>query len=442
MNDGDLAGRALRATRSNLLTFPLLAICAFAAGIVVARILSVPEFGVYALALALRGTVQFLADLGTGTASARAFAQLESAGRRASAVRLYRRLALARGSAALLVAIGSVLAADQILDYLDLGSDQHQVLWWLVVMGVAEIVGGLGVYVLTGTLGQRWLNRVLLLSGVAQPLLVISAALAGLGLTGVLAALAVTSIGKAVALHVGAVRSLQRLQSHGEDGSSLAGSLVRTAGAASVGKLASWVHTRAALSLFLLPAAGSAEFAVFALGYDLAHQLMALVAAPAGNVVPAVVAKTTGDRERLRRIISPVISFLLTAATGYGLAVALAIPVLDGPLYGVPYADIGRYVSVLVPALVAELALATPATAILLADDRLLRRFTIVRALELGLLVLYPIAGFERLIEVTAIMSAVRCGTAVALIAIAQASVGRLLPTAWPPRLFVAALVS
>jgi len=429
-----LSGRAARASRSNLIAFPAIGASAFFAGVVVARTLPVSDFAVYALALALRGTVQFLADFGTGAASARAFAQLEAADRRGSALQLYGRLAAVRAGAAVLLAGASFAAADAALHYLGLAPTDRAALFCLVVMGAAEIAGGLGTYVLTGMLRQRQLNAVLFAYNVAQPTLVVAAALAGLGLTGILAALALASAGKTAALHVGAVRALQSIGAHGENGEGVARSLTKTAGAASLGKLATWAHSRPALSFFMLPAAGRADFAVFALGYDLAHQIMASAAAPVGNVMPAVAAKTAHDPARLRRIASPVVVALLTGSGGLALVACMGIPHLDGLLYGIQYDEMGQYLAILMPAIVLDVAIATPATAILLADDRLLGSFSTVRVLELGAAALYIVVGLDHLMAATAMMATVRAATAIALLLLVQQQLGSLLPPRWVAR--------
>jgi len=440
--EGGLAGRAVRASRSNLIAFPVIAIFAFAAGIVVARTLPIGEFAVYALALALRGTVQFLADLGAGTASARAFAQLEAANRRAYSLRLYGRLAALRLAVVALLAGATFAAADAALSYLGLATTDRAALAWLVIMGAAEVIGGLGTYALTGTLRQRWLNGVLIAYSVLQPGLVVTAAVAGLGLSGVLAALAVASIAKCVALQLGAVRALRRMGAHGESDEGLGRSLIQTAGAAGVGKIAAWVHSRPALSFLMLPGAGRADFAVFALGYDLAHQIMAVVAAPMANVIPAVAAKTTHDRARLRRIAGTVVVLSLTTSAGVALVAYMALAQLDAFFYGSAYKDIGVYLLVLLPALVLDVGVATPATAILLADDRLLGRFTRVRAVELSAAVLYLVVGFQNLLAVTAVMATVRASTAIALLWVVQRQLGSVLPNGWTKRFGCAAGVA
>jgi hypothetical protein len=437
VTDAGLAGRAFRASRSNLILLPAIGACSFLAGIAVARTLPVSEFAVYALALALRGTVQFLSDLGTGAASARVFAQLEAAGRRASALWLYVRLGAARVVAASLLATAAFLAADAALDYLGLPESARAALGCLVVMGAAEILSGLGTYVLTGTLRQRWLNFVLLGYNVVQPALVIAAALTGLGLTGVLAALAVASVGKAAALHVGATRVIRGMGVDGESSEGLARSFTLTAAAASVGKVAAWLHSRPALSFLMLPAAGRADFANFALGYDLSHQVMAFAASPAGNVLPAIAAKVTGNSARLRRALRPVIVSLLIGSGGVAVVVSVALPHVDGVIYGSQYEHIGGYVAMLMPALVLEVALATPATAVLLADDRLLGRFAVIRLVELAAAGLYVLVGLDHLLAATAVMSGVRAATAIVLLVAAERALGSLLPDGWLARFCV-----
>ena len=81
-----LAVRVATAARSNAITFVLLGGLSVATTVVVAHALGASEFAVYALALAARGGVAFLADLGTGAASQRVLAQLEAAGDGAAAL--------------------------------------------------------------------------------------------------------------------------------------------------------------------------------------------------------------------------------------------------------------------------------------------------------------------------------------------------------------------
>jgi O-antigen/teichoic acid export membrane protein len=88
------------------------AVLSFAAGIVVARSLPLEDFAVYAIAIAFRGTIQLLADLGTGAASSRAFAQLEQHDARAQAARLFRRLAGVRLLAGAALVVFALLFTD------------------------------------------------------------------------------------------------------------------------------------------------------------------------------------------------------------------------------------------------------------------------------------------------------------------------------------------
>src|SRR5215207_4423297 len=89
--------RATAAARSNLALSPLIGLAGLLSSIVVVRALAPDLFALYALAIALRGTVQFLADMGTGAASTRLFAELQQRGARAQALQVYSRLAAVRG---------------------------------------------------------------------------------------------------------------------------------------------------------------------------------------------------------------------------------------------------------------------------------------------------------------------------------------------------------
>ncbi len=427
----DLGARAATASRSNLITYPILAALAFGAGIAVARTLPPTQFAIYALALALRGTVQLLGDLGTGAASSRAFAQLEADGGRQAAWRIYGRLMMLRvGAAGLFVAAVAVFPT-RVANIFGLSASEHDLLPLFAVLGAAEIVSGLAAYVLTGTLGQRWINRVFICQSAVQPALVVAAAAGGLGLEGVVAALAISSVGKATLLHAGAVRALRRIPEHWRHHPDLARSFTRTAAAAGLGKLESWVHSRPALSLVLISTAPRAEFAVFALAYDLTLQVLAFASAPATGVVPALMAKTIGDRNRVRRIARFAVRGLGLASVAIAVGLVIAMPVLDGLVYGEQYQGMGTYVALLAPVVVLDIVIAVPATAMLLADDETLGAYSRVRLLALGLAVLYPIVGFGNLIAVTAVMAAARGLTAVALLIVCERRVGQIVERRW-----------
>lgn len=435
--ESGLGTRAAAATRSNLLTLPLIAALSFGASVVIVRILPIDEFAIYALVLGLRSTVQFLADLGTGSASARAFAQLEAGGGRTAARRLYAQLVLARAAVATVLIAVALASPDGVADVLSLRPEEQGLVAPLAVLMAAEIAAGLGVYVLIGTLRQRWLNTVILVQNVAMPMLVVLAAVAGGGLAAIVSAMAAVSVLRCALLHVGAARSLNAIvPAPGAPERASLRSFSHTSAAASVGKLAAWLHSRPALSLVMIAAVARPEFALFALAYDFTHQVMALAAAPGTGVVQAVMAKTANDDARLRRALAAATAVLALVACSIASVFLATIPVLDSLAFGLPFADLGRFAAFLVPMLVLEVALAFPAASLLLADDRTLRPYVLVRAAELALVGLYFVVGTDDPLAVTIVMALVRGAVALVLFALVQHRFGRLLTADWWARLF------
>jgi O-antigen/teichoic acid export membrane protein len=415
-------------------------VLALAAGIVVARLLSVEAFAIYALALAFRGTVQFLADLGTGAASARSFAQFEARGAPAEAWRLYGRLLGVRVAIAALLVAAAVIFHAAASSLLGLRADEDLLLALFLVIGVGEMLAGLAYYVLVGTIRQPVVNRIAVGQGILQPALVITAAAAGLGLEGVLAALAVTAAGRAILLHVFAARALRGIEAgHAVE---LEGGFARTAVAASAGKVSAWVHSRGALSFPLVAANPRAAFAVFALAYDLVHQLLSLLSSPTGGVLGSVMAKNVEDRAWARRTGGAAVRGLALAGLGLALAFAAASAAVGEVLYGGSFAEIDRYVVVLAPAVALEIALSIPATSILLAANATLRGYRRLRVATALLAIVYLLVGFDHLLAVVVVLAIVRVGGAVACLVLAQRAVGTLVPAGWWVRLGVVSAVA
>ncbi|MDO9355013.1 MAG: hypothetical protein Q7T55_15045, partial [Solirubrobacteraceae bacterium] len=92
MSDQPIAGRAASAVRSNAVAMPVVLVLGLVGTALVAHTLTTAPLASYLVILAARGTIQFLTDLGSGTATSRAIATMEKCGAGRAALRLYVRL--------------------------------------------------------------------------------------------------------------------------------------------------------------------------------------------------------------------------------------------------------------------------------------------------------------------------------------------------------------
>jgi O-antigen/teichoic acid export membrane protein len=435
------AERAVAAARSNVVMYPLIALAAVVSSIVIARTLPLSQFALYAVALAVRGTAQLLADLGTGAASQRHFAELESLGARAQARGMFGRLAAARAAAAVVLAIAVAVARDPIADALELAPGERDFLAFAVVIGALEIVAGLGYYALSGTFRQARINQVTLAQGVAQPLAVVLAVALDLGLDGVLAAVVLGSAVRATGLTGSAVMWLRTMPDTGAHRPGLARSYADVAAAAVVGKLSTWAHTRQAVTLIVAASTSRPQLAIFSLAYDFAHQVLIAATSPvSGLVLPLFAAER--DPERRRAIVSRTTRGLALLVLPVATILVVASPALMPLLFGDDYADAWHYMAIVVPLAAVDLVLTTPATGLMLAHDRLVRAYLRIRAVALAGVLAYPLLGGSDLLIVTAVMMGFRIAAALALHVVVRREAGAAGESAWLVRMTATCLAA
>jgi O-antigen/teichoic acid export membrane protein len=407
--------RIAQAVRSNAVMFPLIGAVGFAANIAVARSLSTALFALYAAAVAVRGTLQFLADLGTGQASSRAFADLERFGGRASAWRLYRQLALVRAGFVIVLALLVLAAPDAARALFGLDEDEHYFLYFVVLVGAAEIAGGLGHYVLIGTLDQPRLNRVLAAQAIVQPTIVLAAAAAGAGLPGILAGVLAGSLVRGVVMNVLAVRRIRRFDQSSASLEGVARVYSQVAIASVVGKVASWVHSRQILTIVALSTTSRADVAVFALAYDFATQIITYTASPASGVALPALTVSRADPVASARIFGMTVRGLALLLLPVAATLTALSPVAIPAIFGDEYRDAVPFALVFFPGMAVEFTLTAAATGYMLAHDDLLRPYTRIKLVTTFVAALYALALGADLFVVALVMMAARVGSTVAL---------------------------
>jgi O-antigen/teichoic acid export membrane protein len=443
---GSFGDRAARAARSNVVLSPVIALTGLGSSIVVVRVLAPDAFALYALAIALRGGIQFVADLGFGGASARAFAELHERGARRQAQRVYHRLAVIRAAIVIALAVAVASAPDSLSGLLNLHRDEHYFLIFLVVIGAAEIVGGLGFYVLTGTLNHSTINKVLLAQSVIQPPLVIAAALAGLGLTGILAAVVAGSLIRAVAFTVESVRAIRRIEDRGAEIEGMAASYTRVASASIVGKVAALVNSRQVVTPIAFSAVARSQVAVFSVVYDWVHQLLTVASGPLYALLLPVFSAQRRDDEFVRRFFqfttrSLALVVFPLAAVLLAIFPSMAAVILPAA-YSHQQAKATAFAFVFIPCVALEFVLSGPATALMLAHEGLAGAYRAVKLITAALAAVYVVTAGIDLLVVAGLMMAIRLASVVALHAEVQRRLRLHVDVSWLARAIAATVVS
>ena len=445
-SSGSFEERAGRAARSNLLLSPVIAVAGLASSIVVVRVLTPEAFALYALAIALRGALQFLADMGFGAASTRAFAQLHQHGARARAKRLFLQLAVARGGIVIAFAVAVAAIPHVFSDLLNLEGDEDYFLVFLVVIAFLEFAAGLGAYVLVGTLAHDTLNKVLLAQSLVQPPLVITAAVAGLGLRGILGAIVVGSLIRAGALSVASVRAIRHIADRDPDSLGFPRAYTRVATASVAGKVAAWVHSRQVVTPIVFSAVGRTQVAVFSATYDWVHQLLAVVSGPINSLLLPIFSARRDEEDFTRNFFqfaTRSLALVVFPAAALLLAVfpSMAAVILPSA-YSLEHADAARFGLIFIPAFALELVLGGPATSFMLADERLSGAY---RAVKLGtalLVVVYFVTAGIDLLVVGGLMMASRLVSTFALHAVLQRGARLHVDLGWFTRALVAGAIT
>jgi O-antigen/teichoic acid export membrane protein len=438
--------RAARAARSNLVLSPVIALTGLASSIVVVRALSPGAFALYALAIALRGGIQFVADIGFGGASARAFAEFQQHGARGQAQRVYTRLAVIRAGIVIALAAAVALAPNWFSEAINLKTHERYFLLFLVVIAASEIAGGLGFYVLTGTLNHSTINKVLLAQSIVQPPLVITAAFAGLGLSGILAAVVLGSLFRAVALTGGSTRAIRRIEDRGAEIEGIAASYMQVASASTVGKVAGVLHSRQVVIPIVFSAVARSQVAVFSVAYDWVQQLLTVVSGPLYSLLLPVFSAQRRDDEFVRRFFqfatrSLALVVFPTAAVLLAVFPSMAAVVLPGA-YSHEYAKATAFAYVFIPCIALEIVLSGPATALMLAHEGLASPYRNVKLVTAALAAVYVVTAGIDLLVVAGFMMAIRLASVFALHAELQRRLGLHVKVSWLARAVAASLIS
>jgi O-antigen/teichoic acid export membrane protein len=423
--------RAVAATRSNLFKLPVITALGLASAVVVVRVLSPDDFALFALAVALRMTVQLLTDLGTGAAAARLFGELEQASNGEQARRLYGRLAAIRIGVVGLFAAALLAFSGFFSNLFDLEAGERAFLTFLGLLAAAEAIGTLGFYVLTGTFRQDAANGAQLLYSVLQPTLVVAAAAMGFGLAGILAAVLIASYIRSGMLTVRSIAAVWLIPRGRVPERPLARVYTRVATSTLVGKLAAWAHSRQVVTIIAMSAVGRPAVAVFAVAYDFVHQVLMAISGLFYNLLLPGFVSRAGDRKAEARLLFRSTRVLAIAVLPAAAALIALYPSLSAILFGEAYDGSVKYALVIVPALTIELILSGPCTAFMTADDSLVGRYRNIKLATLVVGVVYFVLVEQTLLGAVVVMMATRVASSVGLYVSIRRRTGLTLAVGW-----------
>jgi PST family polysaccharide transporter len=405
--------RATRAARSTIVLTPLIALVGLIGNVLVLRSLSPSDYALYAAALAIRVAVQFLTDMGTGTATSRAFAEFDVGGRRSQARAFFIRLLGMRVVVVIVFAIAVALLPGLAADALGLHANEDSFLTFVVLVASCEIIAGLGTPVLMGTYGQPRLNQIALTTSAAQSALVISAAAAGLGLSGILLAVVLASALRAVLVNGFAVRTIARMADAGHPHKPVGRQFARVATSAFIGKLAGFMLSRPPMTLIAVGSVPRPQVATFSVSYDFTHQVLMVLATPISSLLMPTLAGR--PLEQNAGVFRTCTRLMAIAALPAAAALLAAWPALVDVIFGDSYHGSLTYASLLVPLLAVEIALSAPPTSLMLTSDRLVGRYLAIKVATLIAATVPLWLSRTDLLAATAVMMALRVLSALAL---------------------------
>jgi O-antigen/teichoic acid export membrane protein len=407
--------RAVEAARSNLFKLPLITVLGLVSAVVVVRVLSPDSFALYALAVALRMTLQLLTDLGTGAAAARLFGELELETNGTQARKLYARLACIRLGIAGLFGASLLAFPEFFSEILGIEPEEREFLAFLGLLAASEALATLGFYALTGTFRHNAANKAQLLYSLLQPALVIVAAALGLGLAGILAAVLIASYARSAVLTICSVIAVWSIPRLPQAEHALGRVYTRVATSTLAGKLATWVNSRQVVTILAMSAAGRPEVAVFAVAYDFVHQVLMAVSSLFYNLLLPGFVTRAGDRTAEGRLLSRSVRVLAIAILPLAAGLAALYPSISPILFGEAYDASVKYALVIVPALAVELVLSGPCTSYMTADDALVDRYRNIKLVTLVLGALGLVLVEATLLGTVVVMMCVRVASTVAL---------------------------
>ncbi|MEA2154949.1 MAG: Polysaccharide biosynthesis protein [Solirubrobacteraceae bacterium] len=420
---GEAFERAAGAGRSNLVMAPVLLLCGLAAVVVVARSLGPADYAIFAAAIAFRGLVGYIGDLGAGTAATRLFAQLHAQGAASQARRIYLRLVALRAPFVLALVVIVVFARDEVAKLSGLADSELGLIGLFGLIAAFEVTATLGTSTLLGLFQHRTVNRLTLASTLAQPVVIVGAVAAGAGVTGVVAGVVVGSAVRSLGANALALLVLRRAEDGGGHVDGVAASYARVAGSAVVGKLAAIIHQRQVLTFVGLSTFGRPEVAAFALAYDFALQTLNAIAGPVYSLLLPGLTAIKDDRARTQRSFALVTRMLALAVGVPAVALAILFAVLVPTVFGGAYQDAVPFGIVFLLLFALEVILSGPATSIMLADEALGRSFRRIKGLTIAAAVVYvPLLTWSLLAAAVAMM-VIRVVSALGLhVAIARAT--------------------
>jgi O-antigen/teichoic acid export membrane protein len=415
LEHGEVVDRVAVAARSNVAFVPLLAGAGLASTIVLAAILGPSEFAVYALAVAIKGSIDFLADLGTGTASQRMFAVFHARRVRHQAIALYLRLLAARGIAGAALVVAVIALPDLLTEALGLRPPERFILYFAAPIGIVEMTATLASYVLSATLNQPTSNRVTFAFGLLQPAVVTGVAVAGLGLEGIVIALLATSVLRAASLNYFALRVIRDMDVGGVAVDRPLRVFSRVAVGSVIGKVASWVNSQQFLMLVVIAAYPRPEVAAFAIAWNLTLQILVLVSNPLTGLLVPVFSARSDDRARIHALFRRSTRLLALIVLPVAGLAAVGLPPFADLAFDPSYTNLAVFAVVLVTGLAAEKVLLSPATALMLSQDALLRPYAVVGAFTVALAGAYFALLSQPLLTVVLVLVGIRLGSATAL---------------------------
>ncbi len=387
-----VAGRASRAVLWNLLFVPSLAALTVLSSVVVARSLSIDEYGLYGLAMATVTLLLLCSDLGITSAVARFTPEIRKMGPETTR-RFLSAVVLVRVAAMGLVVLGLVAARG----FAPIkGALPFHGVSLLLVVSVAGFQSASRVeqYYLTGLLERKAIGFIQFLVGLVQPALVILAVAMGYGVIGILAGMALSSLLELGLLTRHAHRRADSVAREPEASFEIPAGLrrdaFRFAGVSFVEKLASYVNGPSFV-VFLLAALGSGreDVAMFTIAGDFTLRIVSLLTIPFSGITLPVFSSLEAEGRRkdsavaLRlHIVILVLLFIPTA----GLLTALSSSLVP-LLYSVRYSDAAPVLAVLVPFLFLEYTVYSALLAALMTRGR----YAEVLASKLPVLVGLPI---------------------------------------------------
>lgn len=423
--------RAAGAGRSNLAMAPVLLLAGFAATVVVARALGPADFAVFAAAIAFRGLMGFIGDLGSGTAATRLFAQLLAAGAAAQARTVYKRLLLLRlAVVAALIALMTI-AHDRVAELAGLLGPERDLIALFTLIAAFEVTATLGTSVLIGLFKHSAVNHLTLVSTFSQPTIIVVAVAFGFGMSGVVSGIVVGSAVRSLGANGLALLALGRTADSGRRIAKVARSYMRVASSAVVGKLAAVLHQRQILTFVALSAFGRAEVAAFALAYDFALQALNAIASPIYSLLLPGLTAVKDDRARTQRGFALVTRVLALTIGVPAVALAVLFGALVPTVFGTAYEDAVPYGVVFLLLFGLEVILSGPATAVMLADERLGRAYRITKSVTIAGAVLYlPLLAWS-LHAVAVGMMVIRVASAIALHVVIARGTGMRVDGHW-----------